>query len=261
MLIELIGIILLAPSVPEYQSMVSDVCKTQGVGKGTYSTRIADLFGFQHIAAGDLVRAEIKSGTALGKVMADITNSGHLLPDSLILKVVREKYLSAMENGTKKFLLDGFPRTVPQAEALEEFADVQLAFNLDLREEVLVEKCLGRRMCSKCGKNYNVANIYLEASDDRPAIIMPPLDPPEACLPLMERRADDEEETIRRRLAVYKAEAEPIEEFYRKKNVLLDFEITGGIPETLPALRKILEPYNQQITETCGSSGQHAAAA
>ena len=189
--------------------------------------------------------------------MAEITNTGKLLPYSMILRVIRERYSSAVEDGVDKFLLDGFPRTIPQAEALEEFADVQLALNLNLREEVLVEKCLGRRICSKCGKNYNVANIFLEASEDRPAIVMPPLDPPKECLPYLEQRADDKEETIRHRLQVYKTEAKPVEDFYRSRGALLDFEITGGIPETLPLLKNLLGPYNE--TKNIGNKEQAMA--
>jgi len=147
--------------------------------------------------------------------------------------------------GVNRFLLDGFPRTVPQAEALDMVADVQLAVNLDLREEVLVEKCLGRRICSKCGDNYNVADINFPAQDGKSKIVMPPLNPPEKCVELMECREDDTMETILRRLEIYKAGAAPVEEFYRSKGILIDFEITGGIPETLPVLMKVLDPHTQ----------------
>lgn len=175
--------------------------------------------------------------------MAKIVNSGHLLPDALILRVIWERFMQDAADGVNRFLLDGFPRSVPQAEALEQMADVQLALNLDLREEVLVEKCLGRRLCSKCGKNYNVADINLEASNGRPAIVMPPLSPATECQPFMEQRSDDTEETIRRRLEIYNSGAKPVEDFYRTRGILLDFEITAGIPETMPRLLKALEPY------------------
>lgn len=216
---------------------------TQGVGKGTYSTRVADTFGFCHIATGDLVREEMKKGSILGNQMASIVNTGALLPDDLILRVIRERFASASSDGLDKFLLDGFPRSVPQAEALEHAADVQLALNLDLREEVLIEKCLGRRLCSKCGKNYNIADIKLAASNGRPEIIMPPLSPPEECVQYMEQRSDDNEETIRKRLKVYHDAATPVEDFYRTRGTLVDFEITAGIPETLPRLLTTLKPY------------------
>jgi adenylate kinase len=224
----------------------------QGVGKGTYSTRVAEKFGFLHIAAGDLVRAEIKKGTPVGQEMADISNRGHLLPDALILRVIHEQFLASAAQGIDRFLLDGFPRTVPQAKALEHVADVQLALNLDLREEVLVDKCLGRRMCRKCGKNFNIADIHLPASHGRSEIIMPPLPPPASCEGLMEKRDDDTEETIRRRLKIYRDGAAPLEDFYRRRGTLMEFEITAGIPETLPALLRILEPYRLQAEAAAG---------
>lgn len=134
--------------------------------------------------------------------MQEIVKKGELLPDELILRVLQRKFRLSVAEGVDHFLLDGYPRTVQQAEALSKVADVQLALNMDLREEVLVEKCMGRRICAKCGKNYNVADIYLPASSDRPEIVMPPLDAPEECAPYLEQRSDDTEATIRRRLEV-----------------------------------------------------------
>jgi len=96
-------------------------------------------------------------------------------------------------NGEKGFVLDGFPRTAAQAELMTSSMDIQLAVNLSLREEVLVEKCMGRRICRKCGKNWNVADIHLPATATQPEIVMPPLDPPTDCLRFMEQRADDVE--------------------------------------------------------------------
>jgi adenylate kinase len=168
--------------------------------------------------------------------MQDVVNSGQLLSDKLILRVLRQRMRSSADNGVHRFLLDGFPRTEGQARALEGIAEVQLAVNLDLREEVLVEKCLGRRMCSKCGGNFNVANIHYPAEDGKAEIIMPPLDPPSDCVKYMEQRDDDTMETILRRLEIYKASAKPVEDYYEKKGILCNYEITGGIPETMPVL-------------------------
>lgn len=175
--------------------------------------------------------------------MVKIVNRGDLLPDAMILEVIQEHFDKAIAKGTKQFLLDGFPRTALQAAELEGIADVRLALNLSLREEVLVEKCMGRRICTHCGKNYNIADIYLPASDGRPEIVMPPLSAPPECAPHLEQRSDDNEETIRRRLDVYHSQATPVEDFYRNKGILVDFEITGGIPETLPRLKEVLRPY------------------
>lgn len=96
--------------------------------------------------------------------------------------------------GEKGFVLDGFPRTVHQAQDLVMRQDIQLAVNLQLHEDVLVEKCMGRRICKKCGKGWNVADIHRPAAENTPEIIMPPLDPPVDCIDFLEQRADDKEE-------------------------------------------------------------------
>lgn len=233
----------------------------QGVGKGTYSTRVAEALGMVHISAGDLVRLEMRKGTILGQLMAESVNKGNLLADQLILDVLQKRFQVEEEAGIDKFLLDGFPRTVAQAVALEDIVDVQMALNLDLREEVLIDKCLGRRLCTKCGKNYNVADINLPPSGARPAIRMPPLSPPPECKGYLETRSDDNEGTIRRRLEVYKASAEPIENFYRQRGKLIDFEITGGIPQTLPVLMDVLGPAAGRLQYGCGSGNQKMKAA
>jgi adenylate kinase len=126
---------------------------------------------------------------------------------------------------------------------------------------VLVEKCLGRRLCKKCGKNYNIADIYLTASEGRPEIVMPPLSPPAECVEHMEQRADDTEPVIRRRLEVYKAASQPVEDFYSSRGKLLNFEITGGIPQTLPRLLEVLKPHMEVAPAPAASQRAAAAAA
>ena len=113
-----------------------------------------------------------------------------------------------------------------------------LALNLTLREQVLVDKCLGRRVCGKCGKGYNVADIMLPAcaSSGEPAVVMPPMPPPRGCEALMEVRSDDNPSTVRHRLGVYKREAAPLKHVFREAGVLVDFPVTGGVRETLPRL-------------------------
>ena len=123
-----------------------------GVGKGTYATRISKLMQIPHISAGDLVRDEIKRGTALGAEMQAITSTGQLLPDAMILDILKQRVERGVLDGERGFLLDGFPRTVPQAQALSTFAEITAVMNLGLREEILIEKCCARRICSECGK-------------------------------------------------------------------------------------------------------------
>lgn len=214
-----------------------------GVGKGTYSTRVAVALGVAHIAAGDLVRAEIKRRSPLGQKMQTYVNKGELLPDEIVSKLLYQRIEEGKEMGEKGFVLDGFPRTAQQAQNLVKQQEIQLAVNLQLREQVLIEKCMGRRICKKCGKGWNVADIHEPAADRLPEIIMPPLDPPADCVDFMEQRADDKEEVIRNRLNVYHREAAPVEDFFRQQGSLINFEITAGIPETLPGLLGTLRPH------------------
>ena len=216
-----------------------------GVGKGTYASRVAKHLGVAHIAAGDLVRAEMKSGSAVGESMKATVDRGELLPDELVLELVNKRLQDDRARGEMGFILDGFPRTAAQAEALEVVAPISFALNLSLREDVLVEKCLGRRLCSKCGKNWNVANIYRAAGAGTPEIVMPPLNPPDECQGFMTVRSDDTEEVVRNRLSVYQAQAGPVEDFYSARGLLVQFPVTGGIPETMPRLLDVLAKYSR----------------
>eukprot|EP00884_Botryococcus_braunii_P020071 jgi/Botrbrau1/6748/Bobra.0324s0033.1 len=220
-----------------------------GVGKGTYSTKLSKWLGVPHVSTGELVRAEIKRKTDFGRQMCDIVSKGGLLPDDMIMEVVVNRMAEGVKAGELGFLLDGFPRTRAQALALMDLADVQLALNLTLRESVLVDKCLGRRICSKCGKNFNIADISLPAANGQPEIIMPPLNPPAACVKHMETRSDDTIQVIRERLRVYNEEAGPVERVFEDHGLLLNFEITGGIPETLPKLREVVQPFLYHLEE------------
>lgn len=218
-----------------------------GVGKGTYASRVASALRLPHISTGDLVRDEIASKTKLGAEMSSIVSQGQLLPDDVILQLLRRRLARGEAIGEPGFILDGFPRTLSQAEQLTSIAEIQLALNLSLREEVLIQKCVGRRKCGKCGKNYNLATIHLPAEGRWPEIVMPPLPPPPECLGYLQQRADDREEVVRKRLEVYEAEAAPVEKFYTNMGVLLNFEITAGIPETLPVLLDVLKPHMQGL--------------
>ena len=180
--------------------------------------------------------------------VAAAVDRGDLVPDSLVTDLVKARLLegrnssSSSSSSGRTFVLDGFPRTASQASTLlTSIARVPLALNLTLREQVLVDKCLGRRVCGKCGKGYNVADIMLPAceSTGEPAVVMPPMPPPRGCEPLMEVRSDDNPATVRHRLGVYRREAAPLEAVFREAGVLVDFPVTGGVRETLPRLMEV----------------------
>ncbi|XP_031257085.1 adenylate kinase 1, chloroplastic [Pistacia vera] len=212
-----------------------------GVGKGTYASRLSKFLGVPHIATGDLVREELASSGPMSHQLAEIVNQGKLVSDEIIFNLLSKRLEAGEAKGESGFILDGFPRTVKQAEILEGVADIDLVVNLKLREDVLLEKCLGRRMCSQCGGNFNVASINVKGENGNPAISMAPLLPPSHCMSKLITRADDTEEVVKARLRVYNEKSRPVEDFYRGQGKLLEFDLPGGIPESWP---KLLEALN-----------------
>lgn len=211
-----------------------------GVGKGTYASRLSTLLGVPHIATGDLVREELTSSGPISQQLAEIVNQGKLVSDEIIFNLLSKRLASGEAKGESGFILDGFPRTVKQADILEGVTDIDLVVNLKLQEDVLIEKCLGRRICSQCGKNYNVASINVKGENGRPGISMPPLLPPTHCMSKLITRADDTEEVVKERLRIYNDKSQPVEDFYRNQGKLLEFDLPGGIPESWPRLLEAL---------------------
>ncbi|XP_057954627.1 adenylate kinase-like isoform X1 [Malania oleifera] len=220
-----------------------------GVGKGTYASRLSTLLGVPHIATGDLVRQELSSSGPLSEQLAEIVNQGKLVSDEIIISLLSRR----LENGEAKdesgFILDGFPRTIRQAEILEDVTDIDLVVNLKLPEDVLIEKCLGRRICSECGGNFNVASINFKGENGSPGISMAPLLPPSHCMSKLITRSDDIEAVVKERLRVYNEKSQPVEEFYCGRGKLMEFDLPGGIPESWPKLLQALdldEPEDQK---------------
>ncbi|XP_020246647.1 probable adenylate kinase 1, chloroplastic [Asparagus officinalis] len=207
-----------------------------GVGKGTYASRLSSLLGVPHIATGDLVREELNSSGPLSKQLAEIVNQGKLVSDEIIIKLLSKRLEEGGARGESGFILDGFPRTLRQAEILDGVTEIDLVINLKLREDVLLEKCLGRRICSQCGGNFNIANINIKGENGRPDLSMAPLLPPSHCASKLIARSDDTEPVVKERLRIYHELSQPVEDFYRKQGKLLEFELPGGIPESWPKL-------------------------
>uniref|UniRef100_A0A0D9WAZ3 adenylate kinase n=1 Tax=Leersia perrieri TaxID=77586 RepID=A0A0D9WAZ3_9ORYZ len=220
-----------------------------GVGKGTYASRLSQMLSVPHIATGDLVRDALASPDPFSKQLAEIVNNGKLVSDEIIINLLSKRLEEGAEKGELGFILDGFPRTIRQAEILEGVTDIDLVINLKLREEALLAKCLGRRMCSQCGGNFNVASIDMEGENGGPRMYMPPLLPPPQCESKLITRPDDTEEVVKERLRVYHDLSEPVEEFYRSRGKLLEFNLPGGIPESWPKLLRALnleDPGNER---------------
>lgn len=190
----------------------------QGAGKGTQSARIAEKYGIPPIATGDIFRWAIKGGTALGQKVKQYVEAGTLVPDALTIETVRERLTA--DDCKEGFLLDGFPRSAPQAEALDEIlaekhCSLDAALVLQVPEEVSLRRLTGRRVCSNCGRNYSLDN------------------PPEhdwtcdVCGGRVTPRADDEdEETISARLKSYHDITEPLKAYYGEKGILREVDGT-----------------------------------
>lgn len=217
-----------------------------GVGKGTFASRLCKLLGVPHIATGDLLREELASGSSLSKQLAEIVNHGKLVSDEIIISLLSKRLEVGEAKGESGFILDGFPRTVRQAEILDDVTDIDLVVNLKLPESVLIEKCLGRRICSECGKNYNVASINVEGENGNPGITMAPLLPPPECAFKLITRADDTEVVVKERLRVYNDKSQPVEDYYRVQGKLLEFNLPGGVTESWPRLLEALNLDDQE---------------
>ena len=188
-----------------------------GSGKGTYSSKLKEKFGLEKISTGDIFREEVKKGSELGKVVEEYLKKGELVPDRIVIRVVRKR-IKNCEN----FILDGFPRTIKQAKALDRMIKIDAIIKINAHEEILIEKISGRRICSnpKCDGNYNVADINKTINGIE--YVLPPLLPKDdmkcdKCGSPLIQRDDDREEIVRERLKVYEEQSKPVLEYYRRK--------------------------------------------
>jgi len=178
-----------------------------GAGKGTYASRLTVKLGVPHISTGDIVREEIRKETDLGKEIKDYSDRGVLVPDEIIIKLLAERLKKPDCN--EGFILDGFPRTISQAEALEEIAKIDLVINLVVPDEIIITRLSNRLICSKCGAIYNLLTL----KPKRDMIC-------DRCGGNLYRREDDKPEVIKKRLNVYRRRTEPLIEYYSKKGLL-----------------------------------------
>ena len=189
-----------------------------GAGKGTQAEHIVGTFGLPHISTGEILRAAVAAGTELGAQAQQYMQAGELVPDEVVIGIIRERL--AQPDAARGFLLDGFPRTLHQAAALDDMLtaagrELTHAVVLDVPEAELIERLSGRRTCRRCGKGYHIK-----------------FDPPkqagvcDACGGELYQRADDNEETVRNRLVVYGEQTEPLIDYYSRKG-LVD-TISGG---------------------------------
>lgn len=198
-----------------------------GAGKGTQAEYIAERLSIPQVSTGNIIRAQIKSGTELGNRVKAIVESGALVSDELVVELLKDRISQAdCANG---FILDGFPRTIPQAEALEEICAVDVVLEIAVPDEKIIARMSGRRVCPACGATFHVVNN-------------PPKEDGvcDLCGAKLITRPDDDEKVVRQRLDVYHAQTEPLISFYSKKGVLKTVdgdrdisEVTGSVSEAL----------------------------
>ncbi len=203
----------------------------QGAGKGTQCVRLARHYVVPHISTGDMLRAAVKEGTDFGRKAQEYMSRGDLLPDDIIIGVVGER-LAKDDTRTRGYILDGFPRTVGQAEALAELTvdePLDLAIDLEVPEEVVLERISNRRVCVDCGTNYSVQTPprYNWTCD--------------VCGGEVVQREDDTPDAVRKRLNLYSQETEPLIAWYLAKDLLVTVDGLGSADEVTRRLIRAID--------------------
>ena len=204
-----------------------------GAGKGTYAKQITQKYGIPAISTGDIFRENIKNGTELGKKAKGYMDAGNLVPDELVCDLVVDRL--QQEDCKNGYILDGFPRTIPQAEALTEALKKQndgidFALEINMADEAIVERMAGRRVCEKCGATYHVVNI-----------------PPkkegvcDECGGNIILRDDDAPETVKKRLEVYHEQTAPLIEYYKNLGLLSVIDGSKGLEQCVADISAVLE--------------------
>ena len=196
-----------------------------GAGKGTQAQMICDTLKIPQVSTGDMLRRAMKEGTETGLKAKSYIDAGKLVPDEVIIDIVKERL--AMDDCKGGYILDGFPRTVPQAEALDTFAAIDSVIELDVADQVLVERLSGRRVCLKCGATYHVSMLNGKTTCDK-------------CGDELIQRDDDKPETVQNRLTVYHNQTAPLIGYYEKKGLLHKVAGDQGIENTFAAIMKEL---------------------
>lgn len=204
-----------------------------GAGKGTQAKFIVDLFGIPQISTGDMLRVAVKNQTPLGIIAKEAMDSGALVSDEVVLGLVAERL--ALEDCCNGFILDGFPRTIPQAISLSSILDslgkkIDHVISLEVDNKEIIDRLSGRRTCSSCGKGYHI-------SFDRPKVD----GVCDACSSVLIQREDDKESTVKNRLLVYEQMTAPLKEYYRTAQLIRPVMGSGSIKDIQSEIARVLE--------------------
>lgn len=182
-----------------------------GAGKGTQASKIVDAYKLPHISTGDIFRENIKNQTPIGLLAKSYIDKGALVPDEVTCKIVEERI--SREDCKNGYMLDGFPRTIAQAEALDKITKIDFVINIDVDFSLLLDRLCGRRVCKDCGESYHITRLNGETKCAR-------------CGGDLYQRKDDNPETVQSRLDVYNAQTAPLIEYYTNKGVI--FNVDGS---------------------------------
>ncbi|MEM4848394.1 MAG: adenylate kinase [Ignisphaera sp.] len=202
-----------------------------GIGKGTYAKMLNQKYGVLHISTGDIFREEISKGTELGIKVKQFVEKGLLVPDEIVIEIIKQ--VLQRPECKKGFILDGFPRTIKQAEALEQITTIDAVFLFEAPVEIIIERVSGRLICPNCGAIYNIH-------------WKPPKTPGicDVCGHTLIRRKDDEPDVVRARYQIYKQTFEPVIEYYKRKNLLIEIDASRDAKIVVNDIEKILKEKN-----------------
>ncbi|RJS74799.1 adenylate kinase [Candidatus Bathyarchaeota archaeon] len=204
-----------------------------GAGKGTYASRLTKILGVPHISTGDMVREEIRAQTELGRKIKQYSDKGELVPDEIIIQLLSNRL--EKPDAEKGYILDGFPRTINQAEALDKISKVDLVINLNVPDDIIITRLSNRVVCRKCGAIYNLLTLKpkKEGVCDK-------------CGGELYQRRDDKPEVIKERLEVYRKKTEPLIDYYRRKGVLKDVRCDSLMTPPEVIVEQIMKIINEE---------------
>lgn len=200
-----------------------------GAGKGTQADRIAEAYGIPTVSTGNMIREALANGTEMGLQAKAYIEAGQLVPDDVVIGIIKERL--AEEDCKNGFILDGFPRTIPQAEALEKMGiTIDKVVDIEVADDVITARMSGRRVCPKCGAPYHTESL----KPKREGIC-------DKCGTELQQRKDDKPETVADRLKVYHEQTEPLKDFYAARGVLEEVDGLGSVEEITKRVKSALE--------------------